>query len=143
MQKVEVQQMIAAPVRQVWERYTDHVSWSEWAGMGRVRLDREGVPPPNGVGCVRAIGPAVATAFEEILSFEIPQRMTYRVIRGGIPIKDHLGEVLFEAQGDATLITWRCRFNSRVPGLGPFLRVLVSSLFRRALASLARDQEAH
>ena len=58
MQKVEVTQTINAPVQAVWDRYTDHVSWSEWAGLGTVHLEREGTPPPNGVGCVRVFSNA-------------------------------------------------------------------------------------
>ena len=138
MQRVEVQQRIAAPIETVWDRYTDHVSWTDWAGLGRVRLAREGVPPPNGVGCVREISSAGVAVYEEVLSFERPHRMTYRVVRGGLPIRDHLGEVSFEPCDGATLVTWRCQFNSRIPGLGGAFRLVITRLFRNALRELAR-----
>ena len=138
VQRVEVQQHIAAPPQRVWERYTDHVSWTEWAGLGRVRLARTGVPPPNGVGCVREISNLGVKMYEEVLSFDPPQRMTYRIVRGSMPIKDHLGEVVFEPSAGGTLVTWRCQFNSRVPGLGGFFRRFIARLFRNALRSLAR-----
>jgi uncharacterized protein YndB with AHSA1/START domain len=142
MQHVEVERIIAAPIETVWARYTDHVSWTRWSGMGKVRLEREGVPPPNGVGCVRVIASAGVAVYEEVLTFEPPRRMTYRVVRGGIPIRDHLGEVDFAPHAGGTRVTWRCRFDSRVPGLGPFFRWLVTTLFRRALAGLAADLES-
>ena len=42
--------------------------------------------------------------------------MTYRVVRGGIPImKNHLGEVVLEPDGAGTRLIWRCRFDSRSP----------------------------
>ena len=138
MQRVEVQQRIAAPIETVWDRYTDHVSWTDWAGLGRVRLAREGVPPPNGVGCVREISSAGVAVYEEVLSFERPRRMTYRVVRGGLPIRDHLGEVLFEPCDEGTLVTWRCQFDSRIPGLGGVFRLVITRLFRNALRELAR-----
>jgi len=138
VQRVEVQQRIAAPIETVWDRYTDHASWTDWAGLGRVRLEREGVPPPNGVGCVREISSAGVAVYEEVLTFDRPHRMTYRVVRGGLPIRDHLGEVVFEAHDGATLVTWRCQFNSRIPGLGSAFRLLITRLFRNALSSLAR-----
>lgn len=138
MQKVETRQVIEAPVEVVWDRYTDHVSWTDWAGLGKVSLDREGVPAPNGVGCVRVLSNLGVKVFEEVLTFERPQRMTYRVVKGGIPIKDHLGEVIFESHERGTLVTWRCRFNSKVPGLGGVFRLLVTKLFRNALANLAQ-----
>ena len=138
MKHVEVRQVIEAPVPTVWERYTDHVSWTEWAGLGTVRLERPGVPPPNGVGSVRAISNLGVTVFEEVMTFDAPQRMTYRVVKGGIPIKDHLGEVTFEPHARGTLVTWRCQFNSRVPGLAGAFRLLIGRIFRNALRGLAR-----
>ncbi len=139
MQHVRVERHFDAPIETVWARYTDHVSWTRWAGLGRVRLDRIGEPPPNGVGCVRVISSAGVSAYEEVLSFEPPRRMTYRVLRGGIPIRDHLGEVDFSEDDGGTRIVWRCRFESRLPGLGPAFRWLVTTVFRRALAGLAAD----
>lgn len=139
MKHVEVRHVIDAPVQAVWERYTDHVSWTQWAGLGTVRLDRPGEPPPNGVGSVRVISNAGVKVFEEVVSFDPPHRMTYRVVKGGIPIKDHLGEVCFEPHERGTLVTWRCQFNSRVPGLGAVFQLLITRLFRNALRGLARD----
>ncbi len=139
MQRVEVQRVFNAPIDTVWARYTDHVGWTRWAGLGTVRLDRQGTPAPNGVGAVRAISSAGVTVYEEVLTFEPPKRMTYRVVKGGIPIKDHLGEVLFEARGDGTLITWRCQFESKIPGLGVLFRILITRLFSKALTGLSRQ----
>ena len=139
MQYVEVKRVIDAPIDAVWARYTDHVSWTEWAGLGKVTLDRQGDPPPNGVGCVRAISSGGVKVVEEVLSFEPPRRMTYRIVRGGLPIKDHLGEVDFEPHGDRTLVTWRCRFDSKIAGLGGLFRFFITRLFRNALEGLVKD----
>ena len=138
VQKVEVEQRFAAPVQEVWDHYTDHVSWTDWAGLGRVRLEREGVPAPNGVGCVREISSLGAKLYEEVLSFDAPRRMTYRIVRGTVPIKNHFGEVVFEPRDGGTQVTWRCQFDSRIPGLGGFFRALLTRLFRTALQNLAR-----
>jgi hypothetical protein len=64
--------------------------------------------------------------------------MTYRVVRGGPPLKNHLGEVCFEPDGEGTRVVWRCRFDSRIPGLGWLLRLGISKIFRDALDGLAR-----
>lgn len=142
MQRVEVTERIEAPVEAVWSRYTDHVSWTDWAGLGRVRLQRQGTPAPNGVGCVRVITSAGVEVHEEVLTFEPPRRMTYRVVAGGPPMRDHLGEVIFTPDGNGTVLTWRCQFNSTIPGLGGILRIFITRLFRKALRSLARDLSA-
>ena len=139
MQHIEVERLIAAPIEPVWERYTDHVSWTRWAGLGKVVLEREGVPAPNGVGCVRAIGSGPLTVYEEVLSFEAPHSMTYRVVRGGLPMRDHLGEVVMTERDGGTHIRWRCQFEARIPGTGGPMRWLVTKVFRGALAGLARE----
>ena len=140
MYQLEVKRQIAGAPQQVFDAYTDHVSWSEWAGFGPARLAREGVPAPNGVGCVRVIGPALTAAHEEILSFEPPKRMTYTIVKGFPVIRNHFGEVDFEPRDGGTLVTWRCRFESRVPLLGGLIRAALIRAFTRALDGLAEKR---
>lgn len=142
MQHVEVVEHFTAPPQVVFDRYTDHVSWQRWAGLGSVTLAREGVPPPNGVGCVRVISTAGIGVHEEVLSFEPPARMTYRLIKGPVPLRDHLGEVLFEAEGGGTRVTWRCRFNSSIPGMGAMMGWFIARMFRQVLVGLQRELSA-
>jgi hypothetical protein len=138
MQEVVARQRVPAKRPEVWRVYTDHVSWTDWAGLGTVRLARQGNPAPNGTGCVRVISSYGISVHEEVLSFDPPERMTYRVVRGGLPMKNHLGEVRLADDGGATLIEWRCRFDSRIPGLGPVWRAIVGKIFRDTLLRLAR-----
>jgi uncharacterized protein YndB with AHSA1/START domain len=139
MQHVEVERRFEASPAEVWRVYTDHAGWTSWAGLGRARLETEGQPDRNGVGAVRCFSTGGVSVFEEVLSFEPPKRMTYRVVRGGIPImKDHLGEVVLEPDGAGTRLIWRCRFDSSIPGFGTPMRWMVTRLFRRALAGLAK-----
>jgi uncharacterized protein YndB with AHSA1/START domain len=138
MQHVEVSHHFDAPPARVWERYTDHRGWTDWAGVGRVTLDATGEPPPNGVGCVRKITTGGFSVWEEVVAFEPERRMTYRLVRGALPIRDHLGEVLFAPEGDGTRVVWRCRFDSTVLGIGALLRLGIQHVFGRVLDRLAR-----
>lgn len=140
MEQLEVRRHIAGPPAAVFATYTDHVSWTEWAGFGPARLSREGVPAPNGVGCIRVIGPALTAAHEEVLAYEPPKRMTYTIVKGFPLIRDHFGEVSFEPEGDGTLVIWRCRFTSRIPFMGGVIRSALSRAFARALDGLARHR---
>jgi uncharacterized protein YndB with AHSA1/START domain len=137
MQEVEVVRRFSEPPERVFAVYTDHAGWSRWAGIGGSRLARSGHPHPNGTGALRVLGPGPFAAREEVLDFEPPKRLTYRVVGGGIPFRDHLGEVLFEPDAGGTRVVWRCRFESALPGLGPLLRAIVTRVFRRALEGLA------
>jgi hypothetical protein len=133
MQHVEVKQWIAAPREKVFSVYTNYVGWSRWAGIGRVRIEREGTPPPYGPGCIRVVS---GGGREEILTEERPTSTTYRVI-SGLPMRDHLGEVFFSDDGDGTLVVWRCRFRMTIWGLGAPFRLIVVRVFRGALRGLA------
>ena len=142
MQYVEVTRRFGAPPRRVWEVYTDHARWSEWAGLGSSSLEAEGRPERDGVGAVRCLGNGPLRVREEVVEFDAPKRMAYRVVRGGFPIANHFGEVAFEPDGDGTRVVWRCRFDSRIPGLGAPMRALVTRMFRTALEGLARRLES-
>lgn len=137
MQRIEVQRHIAGSPQAVFDAYTDHASWAEWAGVGPARIAREGVPAPNGVGCIRVLGPAISRAHEEVLSFEPPKRMTYTIVKGFPLVRDHFGEVDFEPEGAGTRVIWRCRFESRIPFLGSPIAGAITRMFGRVLDGLA------
>jgi len=138
VQHVEVTRRFDAAPGEVFDIYTDHARWSEWSGMLASRLEHPGRPHPNGPGALRVLGPRGFEAREEILHWDPPRRMTYRLVRGGLPLRDHEGEVRFEPDAGGTRVVWRCRFEPRIPGTGPLLRALVARFFRRALDGLAR-----
>lgn len=138
MPSVEVERHFDAPIEDVWKVYTDHAGWSAWAGFSKSWLEVEGREDRNGTGAVRAFGSGGVTAYEEVLEFDPPKRMTYRVVRGGLPMKNHLGEVVLSREDGGTRLTWRCRFDSKVPGLGGLMKFFVTRVFRGALEGLAR-----
>jgi uncharacterized protein YndB with AHSA1/START domain len=132
MEKIKVERVIEAPPAAVFERYTDHAGWSRWAGIGKVLLAREGSTARNGVGAVRAFASAPGLK-EEVVSFEPPTRMTYRVISGGFPIKEHFGEVEFEPHPRGTKVVWTCSFDSRVPFTAGAMARFIEKMFAKLL----------
>ncbi len=138
---VEAERFFNHPIEEVFRRYTDHEGWSRWAGLGKVRLVREGTPERDGVGSVRAfrLTPGLR---EEVTRFEPPARMEYEVVAGPVPMADHLGEVMFESEGRGTRIRWRVSFRATIPGSGWALRRGLGIVFQRILAGLARDLES-
>jgi len=103
-----------------------------------VWLAAEGTHERNGVGCVRAFSLAPGLR-EQVIRFEPPQRMEYRVIAGAFPLADHHGEVVFEPDGAGTRVIWRVTFRSRIPLTGGLIRRGLTILFNRVLANLATD----
>ena len=135
MQHVEVNHRYDAAPQVVWDVYSDHGSWSEWSGFPGSKLVRPGERDRNGTGAVRAFAGGVR---EEVLDFEPPKRMTYTVVGGPFPIKNHIGEVSLEPDGDGTRLVWRCHFEPKIPLTGRLLQYFVAQSFRRALAGLAK-----
>ena len=136
--QVEVERLIPHPVEKVFDRYADHAGWSDWAGFGKVYVEREGAPDRNGVGSVRAFA-LVPRLREEVVGYDRPRRVAYTLIRGGGPLTNHMGEVLFSPEGSATRVTWKVSFRSLIPGLGAPLAWALTRLFRKMLAALDRD----
>ena len=97
----------AAPER-VFALLTDHVAFGRALGED-IRLEREGVPPPNGLGAVRVIRARGLTIREEVVGWEAARAMDYRVVSGA-PFQDHLGEIRFVPDGAGTRVDYRIRF---------------------------------
>lgn len=137
MHHVEAEQIIEAPPEAVWGKYTDHVGWGDWAGMGKVSLEREGSPTRNGVGAIRVFNAGMKVR-EEVMSFEVPSRMTYRLVSGAFPLTNHLGTVVFEPHPKGTRVVWRCQFESRLPFVGGLIEKSLQRLFAKTLSRFAR-----
>jgi carbon monoxide dehydrogenase subunit G len=133
MQEVKVQAEVGAALEDVWSVFTDHAGWQRWAGVDEVVVRQPGEPAPNGLGAIlvrRARGLAVE---EEITAFEPPRRLVYQLV-GGLPLRDHEGEVYFEPLGERTRIDWRVRFRPWLPGTGG----LLAQLLRRQMEGVLR-----
>jgi hypothetical protein len=139
MNRVEIEQVVRAPREVAFARYTDHVGWSEWARIGRVSLVKQGRSERDGLGCVRSF--SLFGLHEEVTEFERPQRMAYRIVRGGYPLKDHRAQVLFEPHADGTRIVWRTEFQPRVSLFGALTERAMRFGFSRVLSRFARHVE--
>ncbi len=138
MHRALAERVFHHPIERVFARYSDHESWGQWAGLGDVRLAREGQPERNGVGAVRAFQ-RMPGLREEITAFESPRRMEYRIARGGFPVTDHRGAVELTSEGDRTRVRWEATFRSRIPLTGGLMARVVGLLFSRILLALERD----
>jgi uncharacterized protein YndB with AHSA1/START domain len=143
MHQIAMQQRFAAPPERVFAMVTDHVGLGRWLSAD-VRLERPGEPPPNGLGAVRVIRARGLSVRERVIRYDAPRAMDYRVISGA-PLRNHLGEIRVEPDGDGARVDYRIRFEwpwfvggSVVGGLvaGQLERELTAALGRMA-ASLA------
>lgn len=125
-----------APIEAVWEVISDHCGMHRWLVPGmRVRLDPPGEVTPNGVGAVRVIERGGYAGREEVVRFEPPHRLSYRVLTG-FPIDNHLGEIVLDGQGPKTQLCWTVTFDARYPGTGWLLKGIVDRVLGQGLARI-------
>jgi uncharacterized protein YndB with AHSA1/START domain len=140
----EVSALSAAPPEKVFEVLADGAGWSRWAGAMVVRSwwEREGSPPPGGVGAIRALGLKQVGSREEIVAYDPPHHLAY-VILSGLPVRGYRADVRLTPEGDGTRITWGGSFTPKLPGTGVALRLFltttVGSFARRLAAHAARS----
>jgi hypothetical protein len=107
--EIVLRQRFDAPPGRVFDALTDHVGFGRALGED-IRLERPGVPPPNGLGAVRAIHARGLVIREEVVGWEVPRAMDYRVISGA-PFENHLGEIRIEPEGPGARVDYRVRFD--------------------------------
>lgn len=139
--RIEHTVRIAAPITKVWEAFADHEGMSAWSGFKGVKQTADGVPDRRGRGAERWMkGPAGAIA-EQVVDWQPPHSMRYRVIQGS-PLVCHQGEIRLAPAGAETEVTWTIRFRSKVPGTGGLLRAVLNRGLRAALGNLQALLEA-
>jgi hypothetical protein len=129
----------AAPTT-VFAVLADAPRWHEWAGtIGASSYEREGDPAPHGVGAVRCFGAGFGpTSREEVVVFDPPRRLSYEIRSGPLPVHGYRSDVELVASGSGTLVTWRGRYRTAVPGLAWVLRRLVTGFARDLVAEAER-----
>jgi hypothetical protein len=113
----------------------DYAGWTQWAGFGRVSVERVGFPVDYGTGCIRVLNADGRLGREEILEAVPDQRVVYRVIHG-LPVSDHRAEVtLLQREEALTEVTWTAHFTAR-RCLGSLLWLALTVAFWRTLRRL-------
>jgi uncharacterized protein YndB with AHSA1/START domain len=137
---------INATAEQVWAVVTDYAGYARFPGISSANLREPGRGHPAGVGAIREVKAGVATFVEEIVEFEAPRRLVYKIIESRpIKIEHELGCMQLTARGDQTELAWETRGRIGVPLVGGLLDYLVSFVlqhsFERVLRWIKEDLE--
>lgn len=109
MPLLTMEQRCDASPERVFELVTDHVAFGRFVGAD-ISVERPGTPTPNGLGAVRMVRARGTAVREEVVRWEPPHAMDYRVI-GGAPLRNHLGEIRLSPDGTGTMIRYQLRFD--------------------------------
>lgn len=143
-QRVHFEQFFAAERERVFAYFADHEKFGRiWPGRFRRIHESADAAQPNGLGSVREIKSSGFTFEETITAFDPPQRIEYRITRGG-PIKNHLGRLLFSEVPGGTKLEYTIEFDPRLRFTGGLIAsVLCASWHRgvqRAIDDLSRGE---
>ena len=139
---VEATVRAGAPRQTVWDVLSDLRSWREWGDWQVTDVEREGDPPPYGVGAVRRLVRRPLTIRELVELVEPPSRFGYTLL-SGLPLRDyHAVVTLTDAGPESTNIHWQSRFDARWRILdGPmraFIRATLDDVARKVAAEAER-----
>jgi uncharacterized protein YndB with AHSA1/START domain len=131
---------VAAPPQTVFDVLTDHRGYAEITPMRKVELEREGEPPPNGVGTVRvlhSVGPALR---EEVIGYEPPSRFSYKLLSGA-PVRDHVGTVELSPEGEGTRMVYAVRTFPTLPLAGAAVVGVVKQAIKALIKGIVAESE--
>ena len=144
MQVIDAQSHSTAPREAVWQVVADASGWSRWGAWRAAEIEREGTPPPAGLGAIKVLTsenrrPVVSR--EEVTAFEPPSRFGYKLL-SGLPLRDYNASItLTEASDGGTDITWRSQFDPKYPLTGGLFRRALGRFIEDAAQRLAREAE--
>jgi hypothetical protein len=135
-----VEAVSRAPVDVVWPLLGEARHWRDWSFLTETRLEREGVPAPDGVGAVRRFARYGVGSREEVVAWDPPTHLAYRIL-SGFPVRDYRADVVLEAFGTGTRIDWSGSYSPRWPGSGPVLQRVLPAMMRRFARDVARHAD--
>jgi hypothetical protein len=129
----------AADVSTLFALAADGGHYSQWAGLliPRSSWERQGDPPPGGVGAIRRLGLWPVVFREETVAYEQDRLYAY-VIRSASPMRDYRAELTFAPNGDGSDVAVRARFEERVPGTGALVALVMKGILRSLTARMVR-----
>jgi uncharacterized protein YndB with AHSA1/START domain len=140
MATLDFSRNVAAPPEIVWEVVADLRGMSDYTRFRKVEIEREGDPPPNGLGAIRKlylVGPPVR---EEIIAFDPPRRFAYRML-SGVPTKDHVGTIELSPAGEGTRMSYVLETAGKIPGTTFAIKALMQNVVEGIAAGIAAEAE--
>ena len=131
---------IAAPPETVFDVLTEHHLYASITPMRKSVLEREGDPPPNGVGAIRVLSSVGPPLREEVIAYQPPSRFAYKLLSGA-PVRDHVGTVELSPEGNGTRMVYAVRTVPTLPLLGPVVVGVVKQGIKVLIRGISTESE--
>ena len=135
-QKIDIVMEFRRPVEELFAVLSDHEKMGPILGA-HVKRSRDGRDSLNGLGSVRTLHIGPLPGFDEtVTAFEKDRLVEYKITRGS-PLKNHKGVMQFYPTGaGGSGLRYTIEFESRIPLLGPLVRMGLENTIRRGLEKL-------
>jgi hypothetical protein len=137
---------VHAPIERVWAFLIDYAGYARVPQVQGARVLRPGTSHAAGVGAIREITVLGSTFEEEIVGFDPPRRLAYRITRSRpLRLEHRLGECELIERGGGTEVRWTTTFTVPIPIVGPrlakVLRLVMQHTFNEILLWVKDDLE--
>jgi hypothetical protein len=140
--KIEVEELLHAPIDAVFEQLVDHENYASFDGVSSSTLTRTGERERNGVGAQRRVRLGAAVLWEDIVGFERPTLLEYRIVKMRPPLVRHvLGRVRLTKTSEGTRVVWTSELEVLVPLVGRLLEPKIAAKFNAGFRAMLREME--
>jgi hypothetical protein len=128
----------------VWPLIGEARRWRDWSFLTATGLEAEGAPEPDGVGAVRRFSRYGVGSREEVVAWDPPGHLGYRILNG-FPVTNYRADITLTPEGSGTRIEWVGTYDPKWPRTGRILDIVLQSMMRRFARDLTRyaDSGAH
>jgi len=126
-----------APVDVVWPLVGEARRWREWSFLTKTGLEHEASPEADGIGAVRKFTRFGVGSREEVLAWDPPDHLAYRIL-SGFPVRNYRADVTLTADGTGTRIEWAGTYDPKWPGTGAVLGKVLDCMMQRFADDLAK-----
>jgi hypothetical protein len=140
MASFTLRKSIAAPAEIVFDVLSDHRGQADLSALQSSRIEREGEPPPNGVGAIRALRLVGVTIREQVTAFDRPNLFAYKMLSGA-PVKAHSATVELAEQGTGTAVTYRVDSIPKLPVPAAAWVAIVRPVIKHLLNGVVKEAE--
>ena len=130
--RLEVTQDYKLPVSMVFKKLSDHNQLGKVLGIPVKRVV-DGRSDINGVGSVRRMGLWPVTVEESVIGVVPNQSIDYRISKGGAPLKNHSGKLIFIETSKGARVIWQINFDSSLPVVGAVVKQVLTQGLRLGL----------
>lgn len=143
MRTVTLERTISAPAADVFDWLTDATNYQRVPVILRVMLVRPGHIAEHGVGAVRLLVTPFVRVTEEIVEYDPPRMMRYKLLTSYPTLRYQDGMMTFREVAGGTRVRWRSEFEVAAPRFADLWTLALAPLvvlgIRNVMATADRE----